>query len=571
MGRAPRSAWPSWQTFRPTDACASCSRTFMPNGLSTWVYRDGRRRRAGHAVMSELIDLVHRIRGLRHSRERRSAATDALVACGALEAALRDADHVSAASLELTTDGLAAAALGGPIDASEEAARLERVAVPSEILTSTQEGCAFYALAPSSYARAARQLGPCEKILVIGVRTIGATLSAMVGAEMRARGVETTRCTVRPEGHPYDRVLQFDSNVQRLVTRARADRALVAIADEGPGLSGSTFLAVAEALSRAGVPDERIVIIASSPFDPSKLAAPNAANRYRRFRVVVAPIHQGMPVDSISLSGGAWRAHAFEHESAWPAVFAQSEREKWLVDRGTRLVKFEGLGVTGRAALARVHALHAEGFASLATEEGDGYVSTAWTGTPSIPSDVDVGILERIAIYCALRPVLCPSSEDPEDLSTMVAKNLAVLGHDGIAAAQLAIVRPAIVDGRMAPYEWLRQKRGAILKCDAIDHGDDHFFPGPTDIAWDLAGAIIEWRLSNDARDYLLERYMRASSDDARARIDAWIQAYATFREAMTTLALHRCCCPADRRRLARDVAFYRAIIEAPPIARHQS
>ena len=27
-------------------------------------------------------------------------------------------------------------------------------------------------------------------------------------------------------------------------------------------------------------------------------------------------------------------------------------------------------------------------------------------------------------------------------------------------------------------------------------HGDDHFFPGPTDIAWDLAGTIVEWELA---------------------------------------------------------------------------
>ena len=42
----------------------------------------------------------------------------------------------------------------------------------------------------------------------------------------------------------------------------------------------------------------------------------------------------------------------------------------------------------------------------------------------------------------------------------------------------------------LAPHEWLRLDDGNVRKTDAIAHGDDHLFPGPTDIAWDLAGAI---------------------------------------------------------------------------------
>ena len=51
------------------------------------------------------------------------------------------------------------------------------------------------------------------------------------------------------------------------------------------------------------------------------------------------------------------------------------------------------------------------------------------------------------------------------------------------------------IDGRMLPHEWL-ETRMAIVKADALDHHDDHFFPGCQDIAWDIAGASVEWRRS---------------------------------------------------------------------------
>ena len=38
------------------------------------------------------------------------------------------------------------------------------------------------------------------------------------------------------------------------------------------------------------------------------------------------------------------------------------------------------------------------------------------------------------------------------------------------------------------------------MKVDAAAHGDDHGFPGPVDVAWDLAGAVVEWELGGAAR-----------------------------------------------------------------------
>jgi hypothetical protein len=65
------------------------------------------------------------------------------------------------------------------------------------------------------------------------------------------------------------------------------------------------------------------------------------------------------------------------------------------------------------------------------------------------------------------------------------------------------------LDGRMLPHEWLITEAG-YKKTDALDHHDDHFFPGAQDIAWDLAGAAVEFRMSPDA---LVDRYLREQRD----------------------------------------------------------
>jgi len=78
---------------------------------------------------------------------------------------------------------------------------------------------------------------------------------------------------------------------------------------------------------------------------------------------------------------------------------------------------------------------------------------------------------------------------------------------------------------------------GRLLKTDAGSHGDDHFFPGPTDIAWDLAGAIVEWRLNEQQSREFLDLYRCASGDDASARIEGFIKAYAVFRAAYCLMA----------------------------------
>jgi len=76
-------------------------------------------------------------------------------------------------------------------------------------------------------------------------------------------------------------------------------------------------------------------------------------------------------------------------------------------------------------------------------------------------------------------------------------------------------------------------KEGKLLKTDSSSHGDDHFFPGPTDIAWDWLAPIIEWQMNEEQTMKFLDHYCHVSRDDASARIDGFIKAYAAFRSGL--------------------------------------
>lgn len=506
-----------------------------------WVYREGRRAIAGPAFARDVAAALAR------------PSTSALVACGMLEAALADADRASSTVREaavLATDAvaehLAGVARGGRVD--EAAAALLSATTPETIVVSTPEGFAYYALDPLAYARATEKIVG-DQILVVGIRSIGTTLSAVTRAAFLRRGARALRFTVRPSGPPYERRLELDGRERDLVGQANA---AVVVVDEGPGLSGSSFLATAEAIAREGVPPARIWLVTSHAPDLSRLRARDARSRWERFRTVTIE-SWGPP--GLDLSAGAWRRRAFAHEAAWPAAFASAERVKRLTPDG-RLVKFEGIGPSGDAARGRATALAAEGLAPAPRDEGEGYLSYPWRGRPLRRGEIEV---MSVASYLARRATLFAVDGAAEDLGPVVAKNVLAVTGRAIDPPELPVVRPCVVDGRLAPHEWVRDGE-RVLKVDGIAHGDDHVFPGPTDIAWDLAGAVLE---SGVDRDALLDAYARASGDDARRRFDAWMLAYASFRAGLSLLALSTTNDPGERVRLARDFARYRDVTVA--------
>jgi hypothetical protein len=441
-------------------------------------------------------------------------------------------------------------------------AELEGRRYPAEIEVRVQEGYAYYALYPETYLEAAaefaREVGP-GAVVCIGVRSIGTGLSAVVAAGLEAAGCVVQSYTVRPRGHPFDRRLACSAEFEAALREISG--AHFVVVDEGPGLSGSSLACVAEWLSTLGVPDSRIAFFPSWRTDGSGLLSPTARARWPRHRQYTVSFEtswlesgrlgRGLPAGRLrDLSAGRWRELLYQHEAEYPAVQPQHERRKYLLvpgdgaggGAGPMLLKFSSLGRYARGRLERMELLAAAGFAPPALGLASGFMVMEFiAGRPLRAGEVGESFLELLARYLAFRRCTFPTARPVpfDELLGMIRTNVAEgLGAGWLARLEsLETLRGAAlgrgtvaIDGRILPHKWLLTATG-FRKVDGVDHHDDHFFPGCQDIAWDLAGAMVEFGLSNGARDYLVERYSEMTGDRGVSRVlPFYCLAYLAFR-----------------------------------------
>jgi len=356
--------------------------------------------------------------------------------------------------------------------------------------------------------------------------------------------------TVRPHGHPFHRRLRLAEDLRSALTRD-ADTLFVVV-DEGPGLSGSSFAAVAEALSELGVADERIVFMPAWVPDGSSFLSREASERWQRHAKYAADTAAPeVPCEHrIELSAGAWRQIFYADECEYPAVQPQHEVRKFLcrADEALTITRFAGLARYGQEKLDRARTLAEAGFSMAPIRLEEGWLMLEFVpGRPLVADDVCDELIDRMAAYIAFRgrafATGAPCSTDA--LADMIRVNANIDPPPAPAGAEAVIT-----DGRMMPHEWIAASAG-YLKTDALDHGDNHFLPGPTDICWDLAGAMIEWQLDESGRARLLEQYVRESADrDAPERLQFYLIAYAAFRMGYTRLAITALPPSAERERM---------------------
>jgi hypothetical protein len=542
------------------------------SGLNLLVFRGDRRRASGKELKAALTVQLKQL----CSHFSRRDLLGALLRAGEIECGVADAYPEAANCCERFTDQIADSLLAGEgaesihsdlqksdfqplLKAARTLPALEQLSI------STPEGFAYYALHPLAYADVMQQIPACERLLIVGIRSIGTTLSAVTAAAARAAGIVAERITVRPQGHPYNRTAEFTPEQMAAVGRAVSSGATFIVVDEGPGLSGSSFLAVAEALEQVGAPTGKIILVSAHEPDVDMLCAENAARRWQRFRCIPAGGEARRPSGAEEfIGGGQWRSRAFTNEFEWPASWTSFERLKYLssTQQGERrLFKFAGLGHYGDGALEREKKVAAAGFGPMPREESDGFVSYPMiNGRPLFHADLSAGILARMAEYCAFRQRLfAVELSDLNSLQEMADHNLRELGLK--LPVELRLEHPVIADGRMQPHEWIWSAAGELLKTDSGSHGDDHFFPGPTDIAWDLAGAIVEWQMNEQQTAEFLNRYRRASGDDASARIDGFIKAYTVFRLAYCLMAANAMDGSDEQPRLRQAADVYRKLL----------
>ncbi|HVN20947.1 MAG TPA: hypothetical protein VMU05_19330 [Dongiaceae bacterium] len=523
------------------------------------VFRDVSEKVSGRSLARRLRQ------ALGSTSDHRECLVSALIIAGQIECAISDGAGDSRIEAEALTDLLAGSCIQlHPPDPTQLLPLLARVegALPDELRLSEPEGFAYYVLHPCDFADAVTSLPECQSIAVIGIRSIGTTLSAVTRAALLRLGISATRITVRPTGHPYDRKTSFADEQLSWVEGENRKGSNFIIADEGPGLSGSSFLSVAEALEARGVDAGRIRLIGSHNVNPRALCATDAARRWERYtwqRVDSRIAHSY--ASHIPLSGGLWRNLFLSSESAWPACWPEMEGIKFLSGDRKHFSKFEGLGHHGERARERASALFDAGFSPPFTDAGQGMSQYEFVIGPLLAaSNVSKEILDQIARYCAYRASEFGAKQQLEPLEEMVGHNLAqVFGRmlelpSGIYASRA----PVIVDARMQPHKWVMSKTGKLLKVDGAADGEGHFLPGPTDIAWDLAGAIVEWNLSRDAEEYLVAEFHKQGGRSSEPQLSFFVLAYTLFRVSFSQMALNSTGNQAEKARLERAVLFYR-------------
>ena len=401
-------------------------------------------------------------------------------------------------------------------------AELAGAQLPALLRMKRAEGYAFYALYPEAYLAAARR-APIAPDHVIGIRSIGCGLAALVAAATGA----PLPATVRPCGDPFRRELRV---APELVGEwLRDPHATFAIVDEGPGMSGSSFGAVADLLESHGVTASQLFCFPSHAGQLGSAASARHRERWGRMRRYVVPAHELLsdrlegwlaalvgPLDEplADLSAGAWRRHRYAHRGEWPPVFLQQERLKFLArtKTGTWLARFVGLGASGQHALDVARATSTAGFTPEVAGLCNGFLVERWLADarPLDPRAIDrAALVERVGAYLALRAARAGQpGASGDELIAMVRRNV-TLEIDEDAAARITPPRPPAglspveIDGKLHAWEWLVTRDGTLIKTDAYDHHAAHDLIGCQDIAWDVVGATVELELSADDQQRL--------------------------------------------------------------------
>jgi hypothetical protein len=465
------------------------------------------------------------------------------------------------------------------------------------------EGFSLYALYPEQYLVAAAQwlaahsLQRSQGAVVVGIRSIGTTLAAVVSTALRAGGRQVHSFTVRPAGHPYHREVNLSG-------MALEPNDFGLIVDEGPGISGSSMAATAGALVGAGMDRRNIAFFPGHPHAPGGAGSEEVQAWWQTTPRYVAGtkelVFNGVPLqDALAailpeavmhredFSSGLWRRHLYPDSSVWPALCTAFERIKYryTLQSGKRvLFKFLGLASlspdltsTAESAAALLRERATQGLASPLLGVAYGFVAMEWVegtpihfGSPSSdpPSDPPSEMIDTLGEYIA-QVAGTPMSDDEARLAVerltemLVVNTQEALGEAAAKRAQRYSLstmcrHDAYGDGHMQPHEWIETQDNQLFKVDSVGHACDHTLIGRQSVVWDIAGAIVEWGFDGKAMARLLKAFEAAGGTSLDSdSLDFYRVAYLAFRVGQCSLAaqVHD---PDEHDRLLRSYAVYR-------------
>ena len=278
------------------------------------------------------------------------------------------------------------------------------------------------------------------------------------------------------------------------------------------------------------------------------------------------------------VSAGRWRQEVYQDVSEYPPIQPQHERRKYLLTShgalgGTHLLSFAGLERETSKKLDRLARLAEAGFTPGPERLEHGFLLRRFVpGRPVSSESASRELIERVASYLAhlSREHQSEPSVTHLSLREMIVVNLAEALKESVTEALTGVLpagewleRPVALDGRMLAHEWIDTDEG-FLKMDAMDHHDDHFFPGRQDIAWDVAASAVELELDRDGRGHLVALYRRLSGDRSiGSRLPHYAIAYLAFRLGYVSLAATMLSETVDGQRFTRQMERYTRLVRS--------
>ncbi len=500
-------------------------------------------------------------------------AREWLAVCGQMEQAALDAGADGNPYAE-ATDAAAALLLDARDGIAAQNARTRLVERLRQLATSpttgpatfrVPEGFAWYALYPEAYAQTAdawaaeQQNRNAARLLVIGLRSIGTALGAVVAEALRRREKQVLRLSPRPSGHPFAREVSLGD------AEFCCDAAL--IVDEGPGLSGSSMAAAAEALAQRGFPSDRIFFLPGHANGPGNAGGAQTARWWTPDRVRVTPVgetrfagtslHARLAQAAQATLGekiAAIEKTTFQATDELPRGVMPAFAAPEIVCRGRsgdRIVwRFGGFAAVDASLLSRAEFGQARqrrmadmGMALTPVGRTEGWMGLRMPRAAIALGTRATAMVDRLALHIAAAALPTGDTALAEGGAKRIASALAIWAEEsgvslGTTFADTAITEAPLHllagDGRLAPHEWVEIPGGFVMKADATGGDCGHDWAGAQSILWDVAGAIVEWDLDRVQSQELTGAVTRhAEVDISNLGLAFYTAGYACLRLAM--------------------------------------